>query len=489
MTILEERGLFWWHGEPVPDRKFAPDASVLGLLTIDDDGLATLALDGCMPSEKGPMAVLSRDPEELKGKLIEGNLSTSGKHILLADLAKRGGTFRSNNLSQEGYRAIHCLASYSAFPPINDNSLFNVLKIDLTGLEGWLRLGSIETVRTESTIDVSYRRRDPVIYEIDEGRLIVEYDILGPRSGRSRDNTLSLTEKASLVYCPKSPMNLEAMRQQFRELEDLFIIMTNSEYNFLWPTVSLVVGGKNHSFEWFSYRKRSSANPPSWHECLTNFVKLKDNFGNIVSSWIKKRGTLGPGFYIYVGVRRAEQTYVEQRFLNLISGIEALHRRKNVTSNQSEILAKIDRILGQIALTKDRTWLQKRLKNAHEPNLAQRIYDVLSSVPLNIRRTLLRKFSIECADLRNDLSHFGAQKTGITYNSFIVDLAKKSEALSIIYHMVILHEIGIDDQTVNEWIYERSFPAKASLVEAGLLDETVLKPPAPLVLPKTEAGT
>ena len=83
------------------------------------------------------------------------------------------------------------------------------------------------------------------------------------------------------------------------------------------------------------------------------------------------------------------------------------------------------------------------------------IYDVLSSAPLNTQETLLRNFSIECADLRNDVSHFGAQKTGITYNSFIVDLAKKSEALSIIYHIVILHEIGIDDNTINEWIYRR----------------------------------
>jgi len=308
MTILEERGLFWWHGEPVPDRHFAPDASVLGLLTIDDDGLATLALDGCMPSEKGPMAVLSRDPEELKGKLIEGNLSTSGKHVLLADLAKHGGTFRSINLSQDGYRSIHCLVSYSQFPPISNSSLFSILDIDLTGLEGWLRLGSIETVRTESTIDVSYRRNDPVIYEIDEGRLSVEFDILAPYSGKHRSETLSLTEKASLVYRPNAPMKLEDMRKQFRELEDLFILITDSGYNFLWPTISLAVDGKTHAFEWYSYRKRSSAKPPSWHECLTNFVKLKDDFGNIVSTWIKKRENLGPGFYIYVGVRRAEQT-------------------------------------------------------------------------------------------------------------------------------------------------------------------------------------
>jgi len=175
---------------------------------------------------------------------------------------------------------------------------------------------------------------------------------------------------------------------------------------------------------------------------------------------------------------------VEHSFLNLISGVEALHRRKNVTSNQAKIMVKIDRIMSQVSLDKDKKWLQGRLKNAHEPNLTQRIYDVLSSVPLKIKKDVLLKFSEECDHLRNDLSHFGAQKPGIKYNDFILDLSKKSEALSIIYHMVILREIGIDDSTINEWIYKRSFPAKARLVEAGLLDKRVLNPPAPPISPK-----
>ncbi len=129
------------------------------------------------------MAVLSRDPRELKGKFIEGILSTSGKHVLLIGLAKHGGHFSTNTLSKEGYRAIHCLVNYFKFPPFSDNVLFSTLEIDLTGYEEWLRLGSINSVRTESTISVEYRKSDPVNFEIDEGRLSIEYDILGPMMG------------------------------------------------------------------------------------------------------------------------------------------------------------------------------------------------------------------------------------------------------------------------------------------------------------------
>ena len=329
MTILEERGLFWWHGEPVPDTQFAADGSVLGLLTIDDDGVATLDLDGCLPNDRGPMAALSRDPRELKGKLVEGNLSTSGKHVLLTDLTKHGGHFRTNNLSQEGYRAINCLVNYSQFPIINDDSVFSKLEIDLTGFEDWVRLGSIEIVSTDTTITVEHRKKDPVIYEIDEGQLSVEYDVTRPYFSRFVVHKITITERASLIFVPKVPIKLEDMRKQLRSFEDIFIILTNSEYNFLWPTVTLVFDEKTVRCEWYSYRKRSLEEAPRRHECLTNFIQLRDNFGRIVSQWIKKREQFGPGFYLYLAVRRGMKFYPEHRFVNLIWGIEALHRKKN----------------------------------------------------------------------------------------------------------------------------------------------------------------
>jgi hypothetical protein len=81
--------------------------------------------------------------------------------------------------------------------------------------------------------------------------------------------------------------------------------------------------------------------------------------------------------------------------------------------------------------------------------------------------------------IRNDLSHFGEQRNGIDYQAFIRDVANKNEALSIIYHMIILHEIGIDENMIRTWIYNRSFSAEAYLVEADLLDKRVRQPAKP----------
>jgi len=110
--------------------------------------------------------------------------------------------------------------------------------------------------------------------------------------------------------------------------------------------------------------------------------------------------------------------------------------------------------------------------------LEQRIFDVLTAISINIDNTKIRKFAHQCAERRNEMSHFGAHRHGGDYTDFIRDLEKKSAALSILYHVLILHEIGVDEKIINWWIYKgfRSYPIKRAFVEVGLLDKSVLEP-------------
>jgi hypothetical protein len=170
--------------------------------------------------------------------------------------------------------------------------------------------------------------------------------------------------------------------------------------------------------------------------------------------------------------------YIEHRFVNLVWGIEAFHRRKLVSPGPTRIQEKVERIVNQITRPKDRKWLAKRLENAHEPTLEERIFQVLSTVPLGLDPERLRKFSMECAKLRNDISHFGGDRhEGRSYNDFIRDTDDKAEALSTLYHLLLLHEIGIDEAILKWWVFEgfKSYPIKYHFVQAGLLNKSVVE--------------
>jgi hypothetical protein len=99
---------------------------------------------------------------------------------------------------------------------------------------------------------------------------------------------------------------------------------------------------------------------------------------------------------------------------------------------------------------KDRNWLEERLKNAHEPNLEQRIFDVLSAVPIDLDSKKIRAFAKRCAELRNEISHFGSQRHGGNYRDFFQELSSKAEALSVTYHSLIdVHNIETISQMQN----------------------------------------
>ena len=480
MTVLEERGLFWWHHEPIPDQSFAPDSCVSGLLKIHDDGRTTLELDGYLSSEYGAMStLLGSQDHKLKSESIQGLLKVSNKHVLLFNLSRNGGAFSTIGLSYEKYQALNCLVGDVRFPNIKGDILFKELEIELCGLEEWLRLQSIETSKTRRGIAIKYRRKKDVTYDMDDGKLSIHYKINGQYAPNS--HSIAMNEIVSLTYTKKKLVAFEDMKKQFCLLDELFIVLTDSEYCISWPSLIIKTVKTRNKYKMYFARLINAAEAPKWHGCPTTFVQLRETFGHIVSEWNKKREQFGPGFYLYLGVRRAVQLYPEHRFVNLIWGIEAFHRTKHRDASSDKIKARICRIIGEVSDRKDKKWLIGVLRHAHEPNLEQRIYDVLTAIPINIDNAKIRDFAHECAARRNDVSHFGAQRHGENYTEFAIDLERKSAALSILYHMLILHEIGVDEKIFNWWIYNgfRSYSIKSILVEVGLLDKSVLKPPSP----------
>ncbi len=95
MAILEERGLFWWADEAVPEKQFAPDSCVTGLLIIGDDGQTRLELDGYFPSKHGPMTPMIR-----RGQLIDKDIQ--GRKVRWATSYSR---IRSNGIGTKPFMA------------------------------------------------------------------------------------------------------------------------------------------------------------------------------------------------------------------------------------------------------------------------------------------------------------------------------------------------------------------------------------------------
>jgi hypothetical protein len=470
MTILEDRGVFWWHDQAVPAGHFAPGSAVAGLLKIEEDGRIALELDSYMPSDKGPLsAVMNLEDPSIQDRSIQGCLKNSGNHVLLLDLIKTGSRFSTSAMSFEKYGAMKCLVSNKTFPPGGGEMKFSSLEVDLDGFEEWLGLNSIEIDKSEKGVTAEYKKPDDLVYGLDDGSLAVRYDIWGPVFSH-KDNVVSLKEHASVAYEPIAKAPLDKLQVKYGLLEDLFILLTGSEYCLQWPFVKICSDHRSR-FYFQRIKSRESTSPPNVHECWTNFYQIRNEFGSVWKRWNDKRKEFGAGFYLYLGTRRGIRLYTEHRFVNLIWGIEALHRKRQPVRQSSALSRKIERIIDQVSSGKDKKWLAHKLTYAYEPSLEDRIFEAFRALPIGIEPPRLRNFAKGCAELRNQISHYGGPRAG-QYSDFLRKLDRISDVLSTLYHTLVLSEIGILPEMLKWYIYQgaQSYSIKRNFIEVGLLE-------------------
>lgn len=212
----------------------------------------------------------------------------------------------------------------------------------------------------------------------------------------------------------------------------------------------------------------------------TSFRQLDSKFGEIYTAWKSKCSEFGAGFFSYLSTQRDVVMYVENRFVSLMQGLESFHRTKygSQSTIPSKLAIKIERILGQVSTAGDKKWLSKKLEHSAEITLAERIVEIARALPFDIEIDGLQTFAKECANIRNDLAHFGGQRTRKNNSDYLIEINSKSEVLEFFYQTTLLREIGIDDQIIRRMLYQgfHSYKLKSILVEENLLSNEVLKP-------------
>lgn len=464
MLIVEERGYFWPNDVPIPERAIAPDSAVAGTLKIDDDDIIRLELDSRLTPERQFGA---------GNVIIQGILKSSDDRVLLHNASYGGGTvYKSNGISYEHFTGEACLIGRRAFASGNADLTFSKMVVPLHGFEEWLRLGSINIKVEDATFSAVYEPIEDFSYSLDDGSVSIKYDIdIPPFSMRA--DAISVKERARLSYSFNEPLTLTEIIAQFHNLEEFFIILTDSEYNMKWPEVTL--GLEASTYILYFLRRETTSEPPGMRDLITNFAQLKERFPAIHNMWKQKRAKFDAGFYLYTGTRRGMKFYAEHEFVNLIWGIETFHRAKYPERPASARLEKkIQRIKAQIAKSADRNWISWCIRQAHvtEPNLETRIAEVLRTLPIEWVEEGVKKFAHECAEIRNDVSHFGGRRrTHGSYGEMIVDMTRKSRILRRLYHMVIILEIEVHEGLLREWFYKgfSSYPIRQLMVTAGML--------------------
>lgn len=455
-SLLKADGVFQWYE---PGEASDAENKVAGRLEIAETGLATLSLVGLLPDHGKEEFFFSTERID-QTRWIFGVLK-DGRYVFLRSIDRGASTF--GTFSHQEFIARECVLfqRLKEYPELDS---VTKLQINLDFLGNWASPPLVQFTRTPR--GAASRATKPKVrtFKLPGKTLQIRTDVrsMAP-SGLSHSATIK--QETTLESQPKARQTLMEARADFHRLEDILLMLADVDVELPWPTVRYQSEYGTYFFE------RRRTNPQkveivkSWAALAWSDIK----FGQLVANLEAQQEILGPGLYLYLGIRRGAGLYLENKFSTAIFGLESLHRRVGKNGSQTKLEDKIERILEDVKRPKDREWLSARLRNAGEPSLAERLFHTFSELDIGLDLKALRSFAQECADVRNQVAHFGGQRGG-GYDEFVQKMFFLNEAVRPLYHAVLLRRIGFDHERIRKYFHSSpdSEARKRTMKRAGL---------------------
>ncbi|MGN8060860.1 HEPN domain-containing protein [Ralstonia sp. 22111] len=444
--ILRADGVFRWYAPSTA----ASDNSrgVAGTLEIAVNGISTLSLVGLLlddsPAET-PFVLKRIDAERCIFGVLKDN-----RYVFLRRI-EIGGMTLGNSLSHQKYMARDALVFHHLDDWPNLNAVTN-LQIGLAALDDWASEPTVVVKKTQRGATVRAQKPKTRTFKLPGKTLRLKTNIRYTAPTDFYLQSATLKQETFLEVEPRQSHSLDSIREEFRLLEDLLLLLADVDVVLPWPTVRYGGQAALYYFE----RRRSD---PQKVDILKSWAALKwptTSLGTLLSNLEAQQDILGPGLYLYLGIRRSPALYLENKFSTAIFGLESLHRRVGTSAAQAKLEAKIARIISDVKLQKDRDWLSGRLRNAGEPSLEERLFLTFSELEIGLEPKGLRAFAKECADVRNQIAHFGGQRDG-DYDLFVQRMYTLNEAVRPLYHAVLLNRIGLDRSRIQGYFHRSPY--------------------------------
>lgn len=190
-----------------------------------------------------------------------------------------------------------------------------------------------------------------------------------------------------------------------------------------------------------------------------------DEIGGIdgLARWTDLAADLSITLSMLTSAAFAADLPLENKFLNVCSAAEGLHRHWNPPTDEVEADARARRvaIINQFEVSDDKRLLKKALRHAHEPSLSERLHSLAEEVPLTataVTSDAVRQWSDATAWTRNQLAHPNAPgeiqkrvEAGLHPASGL-DFIALAHATYWITSAALLTRVGVSDELLAERI-------------------------------------
>jgi hypothetical protein len=377
---------------------------------------------------------------------IVNGTTTSGKKIslYLCHTSKREMSFPG--IPSVEISAIYCFKGEHLTA---EKISFQSSIIQISSLNQWVNIGGFSNlINDDETFSINYKNPEPITFFENEN---VEFSLLFYRKNPlfGVKHSCTITQDTLILIKHKTSFNLEEFWVYISAIKSFLTLAYFSE-----PQIQEIKFKQNDNTIILNYvGQKSEIVKEKTHRVnfLFTYKTIEDDFKIIFKKWYELNDIIEPVVNVLQECFGNRNIIIENKFLNLMQGIETFHRRRrqNEKEPKESYKKKISEIMNSCP-TDFQDWLKERLSYSNEPTLQFRLENLFKELDISLKEhlfsnheTLIQQSKIS----RNYYTHYGTELENKALKG--TELFKLTERLKIFLLILLLKETDINDDKVN----------------------------------------
>lgn len=386
-------------------------------------------------------------------KLIHG-MSTDGKSYTLYEANVTSRSIGMPGIATITFSIKYCLKGEWL---TLDELAFNSASISSSNLKYWFNISGFDNYQNSQELtSIEYRIPDPIVfYEKDNIKFVIlfirETQIFRPK------HEFNINQSTKILIKQEGGMfDFENLWEYIFSIKSFFTLSYFSQA----AVQSIQLKRDNTKLELYhSWLEDEIEDKKVRTDFLFTYQQVEHNFLSIFNNWVNLNTTIKPVINILEETFGNKNIILENRFLNVIQGIETFHRRlrNNEKILPTEYKSKVDSIVSTTP-AEHAKWLKEKLSFANEPTLNERLDDLFAEIPVALLNHLFPNFKQIIKDTKNSRNYY------THYNHKLESKALKNiklfyltEKLKVFLLIILLKEIGFNETDLSSIIKESSY--------------------------------
>lgn len=429
---IESPGLFWLPTEPEQKKP--------GTLSIADGGVIELKVRGTLrPSRRRKLG---------KEERIVGKIEWEGDVIL--DDCHCTEWKSSHGVEESLFRVNMAFTGIETKPSSCDSLTFTV-----EGIDEWVGVSGINgnTEVAEDIKTISYQKPGDITISLENGMcLSIVFNCTSPfdyLTFSENDNLdaeeyfiteATISQKSHFKLVSQEACRLVDLISVAEKIKSLMCVGIGHIVSF--DTVR-AISDNRHANLYFRSEPHTKDEPfIDWSLMVFRWKEMGTDVEKVINTWIRDYEKFSPAMNLFFLAQTGSHVNAESKFVSLIQGIEAFHRRSSDEKqmHENEFKDLVDSLIKACPDDKQ-SWLKDRLNYGNELSLRQRMNRIIQPYRQIIGSKRARKDLIDViVNTRNYLTHYDSDLESKTAEG--EDLEDLCHRIELLFQLELLQLIG-----------------------------------------------